>query len=109
MVVFALAAIPWLPAASLVGQQTAAKNACDAAATFKQVDVLLKQKQYDQAQAALGALYSCHNLSPLETFNVGWLYGRAHNFQKSLEIFQAVGPDVPDAANSPICDRLGPL
>ena len=107
MVVFALAAIPWLPAASLAGQQTAAKNACDAAATFKQVDVLLKQKQYDQAQAALGALYSCHNLSPLETFNVGWLYGRAHNFQKSLEIFQAVGPDVPDARTHQYAIGLG--
>jgi tetratricopeptide (TPR) repeat protein len=106
-VVFALAAIPWLSAASLAGQQTAAKNACDSAATFKQVDVLLKQKQYDQAQAALGALYSCHNLSPLETFNVGWLYGRAHNFQKSLEIFQAVGPDVPDARTHQYAIGLG--
>jgi tetratricopeptide (TPR) repeat protein len=107
MAVFAVATILWLPTASLVGQRIATKAACDSAATFKQADALLKQKQYDQAQSILGTLYSCHNLSSLETFNLGWLYGRAHNFQKALEIFQSVGPDVPDPRTHQYAIGLG--
>jgi len=65
------------------------------------------QKQYDQAQARLGALYSCHNLSSLESFNVGWLYGRARNFQRALEIFQTVPSNVPDPRTHQYAIGLG--
>jgi tetratricopeptide (TPR) repeat protein len=29
-------------------------------------------------------------------FNLGWLYGRSHEFKTALEIFRSLGPDVPD-------------
>ena len=86
----------FLFAIPLLGQRKTATSSCDSASSLKHTDQLLKQRHYDEAQSVLAQLYSCHNLSPLDTFNVGWFYGRAHNFQKALTIFQSVSPDVPD-------------
>jgi tetratricopeptide (TPR) repeat protein len=35
-------------------------------------------------------------LSPVQRFNVGWLYGKAHDFPDALKIFKSVQPNVPD-------------
>lgn len=43
-------------------------------------------------------MQGCPNLTPIQTFNLGWLYGRAHDFKTALKIFQSVTPDVPDRA-----------
>jgi tetratricopeptide (TPR) repeat protein len=85
-----------LPAPLLLGQHSATASSCDAASVLKHADQLLKQKSYEEAQSALARLDSCHNLSPLETFNIGWFYGRAHNFEKALTIFRSVSPEIPD-------------
>lgn len=77
-------------------QQTTTAPSCDTASTLAQVDQLLKQKHYDEAQLSLTQLYSCRHLTPLEVFNIGWFYGRAHNFREALSIFQSVGPDIPN-------------
>jgi tetratricopeptide (TPR) repeat protein len=99
------AARPWLIVAgialcllssSLLGQQAPAASPCDSASALQHADQLLKQKHYEEAQSGLAVLYSCPNLSPLETFNIGWFYGRAHNFEKAIAIFQSVSPDIPD-------------
>jgi len=60
------------------------------------VDSLLKVKQYGKARALLGRLQACHNLSQIEAFNIGWLYGRAHDFRSALRVFRSVHADVPD-------------
>jgi tetratricopeptide (TPR) repeat protein len=73
-------------------------RACDAAQVFQRSDDLLKVKDYREAKSALNQLQGCTNLSPIQTFNLGWLYGRAHDSTKALKIFQAVPPDVPDRA-----------
>jgi tetratricopeptide (TPR) repeat protein len=71
-------------------------KACDAQGTFSQADGLLKLRRYAETRAILKQLRSCPNLSPLATFNLGWLYGRSRNFNTALEIFRSLGPDVPD-------------
>ena len=71
-------------------------KACDAQGTFSQADGLLKLKRYEETRAILKQLRNCPNLSPLATFNLGWLYGRSHDFKTALEIFQSLEPDVPD-------------
>src|ERR1700675_2860083 len=60
---------------------------CGAQGVFKMADAELKQKRYDQAEQELDRLRSCGSLSSIDTFNLGWLYGRAHNFKKALTEF----------------------
>ena len=72
--------------------------ACDAQSVFRLADAELKRQQYSQAELELDRLPGCRGLSPLDTFNLGWLYGRAHNFQKALREFNAVSEDVPNTA-----------
>jgi tetratricopeptide (TPR) repeat protein len=60
------------------------------------VKQLLQAKSYDNAAASLGKLKECGNLSPLQLFEVGWLYGRARHFKEALSVFQSVPDDVPD-------------
>jgi tetratricopeptide (TPR) repeat protein len=69
---------------------------CDAQQIFKTTDGLIKLKHYQEAEAALDPLQRCHHLSPLERFNLGWLYGRAHDFRTALNVFQSVPSGVPD-------------
>jgi tetratricopeptide (TPR) repeat protein len=90
-----IAGVLWLirPGAGFAAQQ---KESCDAQASFAKVGKLLAKKEYQSAKGTLSMLQTCHNLSPLEVFNVGWLYGRAHDFSHALKIFDSVRPDVPD-------------
>jgi tetratricopeptide (TPR) repeat protein len=71
-------------------------RACDPQQVFEKADALLKSKNYKEAEAALDPLQGCHNLSPIQMFNLGWLYGRAHDSKTALKIFQSVPSDVPD-------------
>ena len=69
---------------------------CNAQGTFKYADTLLKQKNYEQAKVALDRLHNCQGLSVIDTFNLAWLYGRAHDFKTALQVFQSISPNVPD-------------
>jgi tetratricopeptide (TPR) repeat protein len=90
-----VAGVLWLirPGAGFAAQQ---KESCDAQAGFAKVGKLLAKKEYQSAKEILSVLQTCHHLSQLEVFNVGWLYGRAHDFSQALKIFDSVPPDVPD-------------
>src|ERR1700721_2560629 len=70
-------------------------HACNADQVFQRANDLLKLKNYQDAERALDQLQGCTNLSPIQTFNLGWLYGRSHDSKKALEVFQTVPPDVP--------------
>ncbi len=70
---------------------------CDAATLFSQVNTLLGRKEYAQAAKILDQLQACPNRSPLEAFQLGWLYGRARRFDTALKIFNTVPADVPDS------------
>lgn len=72
------------------------RSTCAAQRVFRIAGADLKQKQFDQAERELDLLHSCSNLSSIDTFNLGWLYGRAHNFKKALSEFNNVGQNVPD-------------
>jgi tetratricopeptide (TPR) repeat protein len=71
-------------------------NSCDTAALFKQTEQSLSGKQYDQAAQILDQLRKCSGLSPVQSFQEAWLYGRARQFGKALEIFNRVPADIPD-------------
>ncbi len=71
-------------------------NTCNPATFFDRANQLLSEKQYDKAATILDQLPGCSHLSPLETFQMGWLYGRARQFSKALETFGQVPPDIPD-------------
>ena len=60
------------------------------------VGYLLEKKDYQGAKVLLRRLEACPHLSPVQRFNVGWLYGKAHDFPEALKIFKSVQPDVPD-------------
>jgi tetratricopeptide (TPR) repeat protein len=70
--------------------------ACDSKRAFQKADTLLKQKLYSQAEVLLKQLGNCKSLSPIDRFNLGWFYGRAHDFNAAIKIFNSLSPDVPD-------------
>ena len=70
---------------------------CAAQSVFKIADAELKQKLYDRAERVLDRLRSCNTLSAIDTFKLGWMYGRVHNFKKALTQFNSVSQNVPDS------------
>lgn len=81
------------PCGSSVAQQD---SSCLADQIFAKVGSLLKKDDYRGAKTLLGRLESCQHVAPLQRFNVGWLYGKAHDFSDALKIFESVPADVPD-------------
>jgi len=79
-------------------QSSAQQNGsvCDVRNTLHRVDALWKQHQEAEARALLQRAERCPNLSPIETFNVAWTYGKLHDFKTALELFATVNADVPD-------------
>jgi tetratricopeptide (TPR) repeat protein len=71
-------------------------SGCDATAIFVSVSSLLQSRNYEGAARALDGLDRCPDLSAIETFQMGWLYGRARRFNTALKIFHSVSEDVPD-------------
>ncbi len=87
-----------LLANSVLGQTSPPRPACDVEQAFKSADGLLKSQQYGEAARTLNQVQDCPNLTPIQRFNLGWLYGRAHDSRSALKNFQAAPPDVPDHA-----------
>ena len=93
---FALLLLPfgsWCQTTATANEEA---NACNAQATFQSVHDLLRNAQYDPAVTMLNGLRKCRNLSPVQTFEMGWLFGRSRRFATALEIFDKLQPDVPD-------------
>jgi tetratricopeptide (TPR) repeat protein len=82
--------------AETIGFAAQAKLECVPEKTFAQVGHLLEKKQYEDAKASLRRLKTCTSLSPIQQFNVGWLYGKAQDFPAALQIFESVPLSVPD-------------
>src|SRR6266852_4696200 len=72
------------------------EQACAPEKNFAKVGYLLEKKDYQGAKVLLRRLEACPHLSPVQRFNVGWLYGKAHDFPDALKIFKSVQPNVPD-------------
>ena len=64
--------------------------------SFTQVGSLLEKQDYQAAKTLLQRLESCPHLSPVQRFNVGWLYGKAHDAPDALKVFKSLQEDVPD-------------
>jgi len=80
---------------------------CNAAQAFASVDKRLKNKHYEEAKSTLDSLRSCPNLSNIEKFNLGWLYGRSRDFHTALTIFNSLPADVPDPSTHQYAIALG--
>ncbi len=74
----------------------AEEPSCLTAKTFAHVGALLEKQDYSRAKTLLRGLEACPHLAPLEQFNIGWLYGRAHDSPDALRIFHSVQAEVPD-------------
>ncbi len=85
--------LAWIPLGAQVSPES---SGCNAAGTFDKVTSLLAKRQYDEAANALDKVRYCSNLSAIQTFQLGWLYGRARRFDAALKMFDRVPPDVPD-------------
>jgi tetratricopeptide (TPR) repeat protein len=79
--------------ASSMAQQS---KACIPDNTFAQVGSLVEKQDYQAAKRLLRGLESCPHLSPVQQFNVGWLYGKAHDSSEALRFFKSVPEDVPN-------------
>ena len=64
--------------------------------SFAEVESLIEKQDYPAAKAVLHGLESCPHLSPIQRFNVGWLYGKAHDPSDALKLFTSGQVDVPD-------------
>ena len=71
------------------------------------MELYLEKSDDRSAHALLQRLASCGNLSSVERFNVGWLYGKAHDFPNALRIFASVPADVPDQLTHSYAIALG--
>ena len=80
---------------------------CSVQQVFVNVDGLLESKRYEEARAALDSLRNCSDLSELEKFNLGWLYGRARDFHTALTIFHSLPANVPDPSTHQYAIALG--
>lgn len=72
------------------------ETTCTPDQTFVQVGSLLNRQDYQAAKRQLRGLESCPHLSPVERFNIGWLYGKAHDSSDALKIFKSLRDDIPD-------------
>jgi tetratricopeptide (TPR) repeat protein len=88
-------------------QKSEGTDSCNARAALQSADGLLKLHRSQQALALLGTLRKCSGLSPVERFNIGWFYGRAHDFKTALAIFDQVGANVPDPPTHAYAVALG--
>ncbi|MGC2163509.1 MAG: tetratricopeptide repeat protein [Silvibacterium sp.] len=84
-----------VPARGQTGGQRS-ENICDVRSTLHNVDGLLKQHRDAEARLLLQRVEGCTHLSQIESFNIGWSYGRMHDFKTALKIFATVDADVPD-------------
>ena len=79
-----------------VSRGAQAEQPCAPEKNFDKVGYLLGKKDYQAAKVLLRGLEACPHLSPVQRFNVGWLYGKAHDFPDALKIFKSVQPNVPN-------------
>jgi tetratricopeptide (TPR) repeat protein len=93
------------PAVSLAAQ---IDHVCsDAERIFAKVEGRLEKTDDREAVALLRGLGSCPNLSQVQRFNVGWLYGKVHDFDSALRIFASLPPAVPDRLTHAYAIALG--
>ena len=81
---------------SVLGYSAQVEQPCNPQKVLAQANMLLKAGKYEEAQVILDPLQKCQHLSSIEKFNMGWLYGRAHNFEKALQVFKSTNSNVPN-------------
>jgi tetratricopeptide (TPR) repeat protein len=72
--------------------------AADAAGRLQQAGTLLRDGRVAEAVTQLDSLRNGPPLSPLDLFQLGWLYGQARKYDLAIGIFQTVPDNVPDPA-----------
>jgi len=82
--------------AAFASSEAQQQTACVADKTFARVASLLEKQDYRAVKSALRGLAACPHLSPIQRFNIGWLYGKAHDPADGLKVFESVAANVPD-------------
>lgn len=72
------------------------QQGCSPDKTFAEIGQLLGRQDYVEVKRQLRAIESCSRLSPVQRFNVGWLYGKIYDSADALRIFKSVDSEVPD-------------
>ena len=93
--------------ATTVSHAAQEEKPCAPEKSFAKVGSLLENKDNQGAKALLRSLEGCPHLSQLQRFNLGWLYGQAHDFSHALKIFKSVQPNVPDGLTHAYAIALG--
>lgn len=70
-------------------------DVCGDQLIFSKIDSLVRKNDLSVAMETLHEVSSCHNLTPLGKFRLGWLYVETGDFESALNQFQQVGGDVP--------------
>lgn len=86
-----------LASSSCVTGQTQ-EAACNPGTMFDPVSAQLAAHDYELAAHSLDVIRECPGLSDLQSFQLGWLYGRARHFDSALKVFRNVPENVPDRA-----------
>ncbi len=71
-------------------------NAQDSIAQLRDASALLKAGKAAEALIQLDRIRNGSRVSPIESFQLGWLYGQARKYQTAIEIFRSVPEDIPD-------------
>jgi tetratricopeptide (TPR) repeat protein len=82
--------------AYLAGQDSQPRPSCDFDKELAMAQGLLQARNYKDAVTAIEKLNRCSSPTPLQLFQIGWLYGRARHFKEALDIFESLPDDVPD-------------
>jgi len=90
------AALVFVSVAGLSVASSLRVPSCEGSAIVQRINGILAKREYDRAASALDEFRVCPARSPLETFQLGWLYGRARRFDTALKIFNSLPRDVPD-------------
>jgi tetratricopeptide (TPR) repeat protein len=69
---------------------------CEGNTVFQRADQLIRNREYAQASELLSHFEACPGLASLDRFQLGWLYGRARQFDRALKVFESVPHEVPD-------------
>lgn len=93
--------------APTVSHAAQVEKPCAPEKSFAKVRSLLENKDNQGAKALLRSLEACPQVSQLQRFNLGWLYGQAHDFSDALKIFKSVQPNVPDGLTHAYAIALG--
>ena len=95
MIVVLLAVVFLGCSSRCVAENRSPAAVCGDQLIFRKIDSLIRQDDFSDAKKTLYEVSSCHNLTALGEFRLGWLYVETGDFELALKEFQQVSRNVP--------------